>query len=420
MISTTVSLIVQPGDSFFPIVEAIDSARSSIDITIFRMDDPVIQKAMLEAVARGVRVRALIAASPRGWEKQNKKILRDLGRAGVETKRPLADSKKQRYHYKILVVDRELSLVLTFNPTRENLHYTRDYGVVVHDTAIASELRRLFDADWNDKPFEPEASLPLAISPYNSRAKIVEFLYSAKRSIHISDAKVRDAEILALLRAKAAKGVEVRILGKDEALKGKTGAIQYRQISRFKMHAKCVVVDAARAIIGSMNLRPSSLDRRREVGIFVDDPKAIVQLEHVFDLDWNARTSSLAGTKRGVTAALDELPVVTTASESERKPAAAESSFALLSRTDALTRIPLFDGENSIGRAAGNDIVVPHPSVSRSHAKIIINGSRQTLVDLESHNGTFLNGIQVSGPTPIRPGDIIALAQSDEFRFVEV
>ncbi|MEN3334165.1 MAG: cardiolipin synthase, partial [Blastocatellia bacterium] len=37
------SLIIQPGDSFFPIVDAIDSATQSIKMTIFRMDDPIVR-----------------------------------------------------------------------------------------------------------------------------------------------------------------------------------------------------------------------------------------------------------------------------------------------------------------------------------------------------------------------------------------
>src|SRR3954453_6026547 len=109
MSTTNQSLIVQPGDSFFPIVEAIDSARSSLNLTIFRMDDPVIRKALSEAAARGVRVRALIATSPRGWVKENKRLLKELRKSGVQTKQPEGDSPKTRYHYKLLTVDDAVS-----------------------------------------------------------------------------------------------------------------------------------------------------------------------------------------------------------------------------------------------------------------------------------------------------------------------
>jgi phosphatidylserine/phosphatidylglycerophosphate/cardiolipin synthase-like enzyme len=412
MSQSRVSLIVQPGDSFFPIVEAIDTARTSINLTIFRMDDPVIQQALLEAVSRGVVVRALVAKSPRGWVKENKKLLKGLSKSGVQTKNPSADSEKKRYHYKILTVDDDISLVLTFNPTRENLHYTRDYGIRVRDNLITSELNRLFDADWNDQPFEANPNAPLAISPYNSREKILAFLGSAQRTIHISDAKLEDRQVLDLLREKAQNGVVVKVIGSKPSYADRVTAIQYRQITRFKMHAKCVVVDSERAMVGSMNLRAVGLDRRREVAVLVDDSKVVMQIEHVFASDWEQKSGSLQTLKTHV-------PGMIVKPEAIESPEPT-SDFALLSRTDALSRVPLFVGENTIGRSSQNDIVIAHPSVSRMHAKVVLNGEKPVLVDLDSQNGTFLNGAQVKGRADLSAGDIIGIAQSDEFRFIEI
>ena len=158
--ASKISLIVQPGDSFFPLVRAIDHAETSVNITVFRLDDPIILKALVEARARGVAVRALIATSANGWEEQNRRLLKDARKAGIATREPAGDSRKTRFHYKILIIDGALSLVLTFNPTRENLHYTRDFGIELHDEKVAAELNRLFDADWQDVPFTPDPDSP--------------------------------------------------------------------------------------------------------------------------------------------------------------------------------------------------------------------------------------------------------------------
>lgn len=406
------SLIVQPGDSFFPIVEAIDSAKRSINITIFRMDDPVIQHALIEAAQRGVRVRALVAANPRGWEKRNRKLLKELQKSGIETKQPSGDSPKTRYHYKILTVDKQLSLILTFNPTRENLHYTRDYGVVMRDGKVAGELDRLFEADWVDSEFDPDESSPLVVSPYNSRAKITELLESAEHSIHISDAKLRDYQILRLLMAKATTGVDVRILGKDRYYNDVFSLLKFRQITRFKLHAKSIIVDRARVFIGSMNLRYENLEKRREVGVVVDDPGIVQRMVEIFESDWDQkqRASSAAQT----TTLAQSGPLL------PAEPDLPSERFVLLSRRDALSRFPLRMGETTIGRAEDNDIVLLFPEVSRYHAKVQITDTTISVEDLSSQNGTFVNGQPLKGEKRIKPGDLIQIADCEEFRFVQV
>ena len=49
-------------------------------------------------------------------------------------------------------------------------------------------------------------------------------------------------------------------------------------------------------------------------------------------------------------------------------------------------------GINSVGRGEDNDVVIPDPSMSRQHCRIIINGSVAEIQDLQSSNGTFING----------------------------
>lgn len=58
-----------------------------------------------------------------------------------------------------------------------------------------------------------------------------------------------------------------------------------------------------------------------------------------------------------------------------------------------------------IGIAADNDLIIPDTTVSRHHALIKRRFRRYRLIDLESTNGTFVNGRRVRGPTPIARGD---------------
>ena len=281
-----VSLIVQPGDSFFPIVDAIDSAKETIRLTIFRMDDPIVRDALRHAVNRGVTTEALVAPASKGWTKRNEKLIDDLSRLGVDVRTPkAAKTKLKRYHYKVLMVDDAQSLILTFNPTQQNLHYARDFGVLVRDTTITNELNRLFDADWNEEAFTPE-DLPLVISPQNSRRKLMGLLESARRTIRVLDAKVEDEQVMGLLMRKAATGCDVKIIGRDAGFDQVVPNFHVRKLARYKLHAKCVVVDSELFFIGSQNLRDVSLDARREVGIIVRDEAMARKITRIFDEDW--------------------------------------------------------------------------------------------------------------------------------------
>jgi ABC-type multidrug transport system ATPase subunit/pSer/pThr/pTyr-binding forkhead associated (FHA) protein len=59
-----------------------------------------------------------------------------------------------------------------------------------------------------------------------------------------------------------------------------------------------------------------------------------------------------------------------------------------------------------IGRERGRvQVLLPHPQVSRAHACIAPQGKTATLTDLNSANGTFVNGQRIRGVTTLRPGD---------------
>jgi serine phosphatase RsbU (regulator of sigma subunit) len=77
----------------------------------------------------------------------------------------------------------------------------------------------------------------------------------------------------------------------------------------------------------------------------------------------------------------------------------------------------LKDGSYLIGRKPDCDIHIPHKTVSRRHAKIRVNISKNSysLTDLGSHNGTLVNGERISGSTDVQEGDAIMFGQT-EFR----
>ena len=64
-------------------------------------------------------------------------------------------------------------------------------------------------------------------------------------------------------------------------------------------------------------------------------------------------------------------------------------------------------GDTVIGRDPGSAIWLDRPGVSRSHARVIVDGGSAWVEDLRSMNGTFVGGTRIGRRTTIRGGDTI-------------
>ena len=71
--------------------------------------------------------------------------------------------------------------------------------------------------------------------------------------------------------------------------------------------------------------------------------------------------------------------------------------------------LPLPDGEHIAGRDADCALVIDGTTVSRRHARITVAHGAATIEDLDSTNGTHVNGTRISAPTRLVPGDEFAL-----------
>lgn len=73
---------------------------------------------------------------------------------------------------------------------------------------------------------------------------------------------------------------------------------------------------------------------------------------------------------------------------------------------------PLTGGEVIIGREEGIGIVLQDPESSRRHARVVMQADRYIVEDLGSTNGTFVNGVQLTGSQVLNPGDSIGIGQT--------
>ncbi|MDQ3070568.1 MAG: phospholipase D-like domain-containing protein [Acidobacteriota bacterium] len=275
-------LLIQPDDGLGPIVEAVKAAERRVDILIFRFDRPALEKALEDAVDRGVVVRALIAHTNRGGDSSLRKLELRLLDRGVTVTRTAGDL--PRYHGKMIVVDDQL-FVLGFNYTKLDIEKSRSFGLVTKNKAMIAAAEALYDADSTRQPYSASCEDDFVVSPDCSRVALTKLIKGAEKQLLIYDTKVSDRMMLRLLQSKVKEGLDVRIIGKV----GKAGSgLTSVKLADRRLHIRAIVADGKDVYIGSQSLRKLELDGRREIGLICRTATVAKRVAEVFELDWAA------------------------------------------------------------------------------------------------------------------------------------
>jgi len=275
-----VKLLIQPDDGIAALLSGIRNAKKSIEIVIFRFDRAEIEAGLKAAVGRGVSVSALIAYTNRGGEINLRKLEMRLLEVGVAVSRTADDL--VRYHDKLMIIDRWLLYVLSFNFTHLDTDLSRGFGIVTRNARFVQEAVKLFEADTARKPYTPTLDT-FVVSPVNARKLLAAFISQAKKELLIYDPMIADAEMLRTLSERMKAGVEIKVIGR--VCKENPG-LEVLNLVKLRLHTRTIIRDRDQAFVGSQSLRMAELDSRREVGVIVREPKVVNGLIKTFETDW--------------------------------------------------------------------------------------------------------------------------------------
>lgn len=305
--SSSQHLIVLPDDGPEQVLALIDGAQKSVRFKIYLLTHEEIIAALVRASNRGVDVRVLIEQNPVGGGESNQRTSDRLQQGGVNVR--WAPSLYELTHEKSLLVDDSRVLVGTFNYTASSFNANREYGLLIDDPALVDEIAAIFDADWAGKLYQRAPHPALVVSPLNSRQQIESMIDGAQKTLWLEEATLLDDAIAGRLAAAAARGVDVRFLGalrSDEEdlsepnyLQLQAAGIQVARLPDPIVHAKLILADGRRALVGSINLTRASIDHNRELGIVTEDAAAIARMQKTFESDWQ-RALHVAPTPTGV------------------------------------------------------------------------------------------------------------------------
>ena len=344
-------LIIQPEDGPAALLSALKNAKKNVEIVIFRFDRSDIETALKAAVAKGVKVTALIADVNRGGEKNLRQLETRFLHAGITVARSSDDL--VRHHNKLIIIDRRVLFVLSFNFTHLDIDHSRGFGIVTKNASLVQEAAKLFEADCTRRHYAAGPDT-FVVSPANSRKVLRRFLERAKKQLLIYDPQISDKDMIVALRERVKAGVEIRVIGK---INGRAG-VHARKLSRMRLHTRTIIRDGHQAFVGSQSLRPAELDSRREVGIIFRDSKVVKTLVATFEADWSG------------TNAADEQQVAKGEASQDVSKEATEKALAVLARELRPLSSSVKKAVKSVVAKAGDEVL--HDKVVKSTVKKVI------------------------------------------------
>ncbi|HEV7557563.1 MAG TPA: phospholipase D-like domain-containing protein, partial [Kofleriaceae bacterium] len=206
-------LLVTPSPDHKAFVDAIDGARTSVDMAMFHLTDPQAIDALAKAAKRHVAVRLILD----GASLKDPKLARIQTRlhdAGVDVR--ASSPAFSITHEKAMVIDHNVAFITAINLTKP-VATTRDFGIITRDKPIVDEIERVFEADLDNAKTgaaaTPELHAPsLVWSPVDSRAKLVALIEHASKSLDVTVENLGDTVIASALIAAVKRNVNVRLI----------------------------------------------------------------------------------------------------------------------------------------------------------------------------------------------------------------
>jgi cardiolipin synthase A/B len=283
-------LIIEPDMGRAPIVSVMKNAKSSIKLVMYGLTDPKMIDALTDAKLNGKDVQVLLEYHPYKSDGENEHGLRLLKKSGVTLAEP--NSNFQLIHQKTLLTDQKQALIMTFNFTRSTFKNQRNFALLTTDPTEIEEIQQIFDADYQQKRAAVKDPR-LVWSPDNSRGKILNLIKNANSSIKMYAQSLTDYQTLGALAKASRSGVKVQILlsanhhehnRKLDYLTQAGAKVHFN--NEYIIHAKVILVDNKRALLGSINFTRPSMDNNRELSIITESPAVISALNQTFDHDW--------------------------------------------------------------------------------------------------------------------------------------
>jgi cardiolipin synthase len=297
----TRTLVIEPDQGLTPIYNLIQSATSTIDMTMYELVDAQAQSLLCQAAANGVAVRVILDQNLE--YNNNLSAYNQLNSCGATA--VWAWTKYDATHEKAIVVDGTTAAIMTLNLTSRYYSTSRDFAVIENDAADVAAIESTFSADFASQTITPPVGDDLVWSPTNSKTQLLNVINSAQSTLQVENEEMSYSTIVTALENAAKRGVAVTVCMTNDAndyatefnalKKAGVNITTYAETAPLYIHAKAIVADYgttnARAFVGSENFSSASLNYNRELGLVTTDATVLSQLNTTLSSDYAGGTA---------------------------------------------------------------------------------------------------------------------------------
>jgi cardiolipin synthase A/B len=272
--SVVARIWTEPQAGYGFIDAAIEDAHASIDLSMYELSDPSIERALVGAAHHGVDVRVILNAAYEG-SSENATAASVLRKGSVHV---VWAPSNQIFHAKYLVIDSLTAYIGTGNFVPSDYSSTRDFWVTDTQRSDVSAIVATFNGDFDHGGTTSHQSGGLVWSP-GSTTTLTDLIATARHSLLVENEEMDSAPIEDSLISAARRGVVVDLVMTEDrewtaALDRLADAgvhVRLLNESQTYIHAKVICADctttSGTVFIGSENFSTSSLVYNRELGV---------------------------------------------------------------------------------------------------------------------------------------------------------
>jgi len=287
------------------LLAAIENAKAAVHVEMYLLTNQTYITALINQHKAGVDVKVVLNQTfPTGTSaaQTNASSYTSLKSGGVDVVwSPTTTGFDNYTHEKTVIIDPgatgEQAWIMTMNLDTDAPKDNREYLAQDTNSADVTEAEAIFESDYAQTDITPTGNLVVAPAPPNNCASVLlQLVESATTSIDMEAEEIdesgtsTEAKVFAALVKQAKAGVAVKLVLEDSSESTQSQAVSDLEAAGAKVvgylygngldiHAKAMVVDGARAYVGSENFTGGSLGYNREVGVYFETASEVQKVD---------------------------------------------------------------------------------------------------------------------------------------------